>query len=483
MSSDTPQSARPKTSRLTPIRRFFKRVTDATSDGARGINHWIADLARNFPARATVLVFLFIIVVITSLLCLPIATTSGHGTSFVNALFTAVSAVCVTGLTVVDTATYWSHFGQAVIASGIFIGGLGVMTLASLLALAVSQHLGLTQRMLARDSSDSGGMGGVGRLLTGVFIISVTAELAIALVLFFRFEAAGTPPLKAIWDSFFMAISAFNNAGFVNVPGGVDGFIGDWGFLLPIIIGATVGAIGFPVITDITKNWRSPRRWTLHTKLTLSTFGILMLGSIVITGLLEWNNPNTLGALAESDRVLNSLLAGINTRSLGISLIDVNEMHGATILITNLSMFVGGGSASTAGGIKVTTLAVMFLALLAEARGLQDAEGFRRRLSFGTVRLAVSVLLMGAILVIAGTFLLLVMTDHTLDEAMFEAISAFGTVGLSTGITPTLPVPARFVLAVLMFAGRLGPMTFATALALRDRRRLIRMPEARPIVG
>ncbi len=474
MSSKQPQNARYRP-------RF--NVGQHTRNAHRYVTHWITGLARNFPARATVLVFLFIIIVITSMLALPIATTSGKSAPFIDALFTAVSAVCVTGLAVVDTATYWSHFGEAAIATGIFIGGLGVMTLASLLALAVSRHLGLTQRMLARDATSSGGMGDVQRLLIGVFSISVIVEGLIAAALFFRFKAAGVPTLKSLWDSVFMAISAFNNAGFINVEGGVERFIGDWGFLIPIILGALIGAVGFPVISELVRQPRSPRRWSLHTKLTLSTLGGLVLISIIGTGVLEWNNPETLGALPVSDRILNSLLAGSNPRSLGISLIDVSSMRESTILLTDLSMFIGGGSASTAGGIKVTTIAVLFLALLAEAKGYQDAEAFQRRLPFGTVRLAVSVLLIGVLLVVTATFILLIITNHSLDDIMFETISAFGTVGLSTGVTASLSPPGKLVLVFLMFAGRVGPMTFATSLALSDRRRLIRMPESRPIVG
>lgn len=446
-------------------------------------SRWFEHLSRSFPARATLLVFVTLIALITGLLVLPVSTASGNSPEFIDALFTAVSAVCVTGLTTVDTATYWSGFGQGVIALAMFVGGLGVMTLASLLALAVSRHLGLTQRMLASDATGTSGMSDLGRIIISVFSISIVVVGATSVLLFGRLVSLGFSATEAAWDSVFMAISSFNNAGFVSIEGGAARFISDWGFFLPIILAAMVGAVGFPVISDILAKPLRPRRWTLHTKLTLTVFFLLVAVSIVSTGLLEWNNPQTLGALSTQDRMLESLLAGINSRSLGVSAIDVSQMNSATIFLTDIFMFIGGGSASTAGGIKVTTLAVLILAVVAEARGSHDVEVFRRRLPFGTVRLAVSVLVIAVMLILTSTFLLLLVTDFSMEQLLFESISAFATVGLSMGITPDLPVSAKFLLSLLMLVGRLGPMTLAAALALRERRKLIRMPEARPIVG
>ncbi|MFT0762236.1 potassium transporter TrkG [Actinomyces sp. F1_1611] len=449
----------------------------------RRVARWFEHLAQRSPARATLLVFLAIITAITGLLSLPIATTSGERAPFIDALFTAVSAVCVTGLTTVDTATYWSHFGQGVMVLGVFIGGLGVMTLASLLALVVSSHLGLTQRMLASSATGSRGMSDVGQILTNVMMVSLVVEGGVFVALSLRFLTLGFTVPDALWSGLFMAISSFNNAGFVNLEGGAASFVGDWGFLLPIILAATVGALGFPVLNDFIRNPRKPRRWTLHSKMTLSVFGGLFFLSVVSTAVLEWNNPGTFGHLAGSEKVLNSLLSGINSRSLGISAIDTSAQESTTIFLTGIFMFIGGGSASTAGGIKVTTFAVLFLAVLAEAKGSHDVEVYGRRLRFGTVRLAVSVLFISTAMVLLAAFLLLAMTNLPLEAVIFETISAFGTVGLSLGITPHLPAAAKAVLVFLMFAGRLGPMTFATALALREKSRLVRMPESRPIVG
>ena len=448
----------------------------------RAVRDVVDHTARTSPARLPLLVFAAIISVFTGLLSLPAATASGTRAPFVDALFTAVSAVCVTGLTTVSTADYWSDFGQAVIITGVKMGGLGVMTLASILGLAVSRRIGLTQRMLAASETHTR-LGEVGSLVRAVVVASLAVELTVFLILVPRFLSLGESVGEAVWQSLFMAISVFNNAGFVILDDGLAPFVGDWWMILPIILGGAIGALGFPVILNVTDRWRRLHHLSLHTKLTLMTYGVLAVGGSVVFALTEWRNAATLGGLPVADRVLASLLSGVNTRSSGLSAIDVGAMEDTTWLVHDALMFVGGGSASTAGGIKVTTFAVLVLAIVAEARGDRDAEAFGRRIGTTTVRLAVAVAFLGATLVGAGSLALLALTDHHLELVLFEAISAFATVGLSTGITPGLPDGAKYVLAALMFAGRLGTITLAGALALRHRRRVIRMPSEPPIVG
>ncbi|WP_022868556.1 TrkH family potassium uptake protein [Schaalia vaccimaxillae] len=444
---------------------------------------WIVRQARYSPARLALGVFAAIIVLITALLSLPIATNMKSESPFVDTLFTAVSAVCVTGLTTVDTATYWTPFGQAVIALGIMIGGLGVMTLASILGFAVSRHLGLTQRMLAVQETGSDSMGQITNLIKAVIATSLTAEFVLFLVFLPRFLTMGEPLGKAIWESIFMSISVFNNAGFVIVVGGLAPHVNDWWMLMPIILGTMVGALGFPVIQDLAARWRTPARWALHTKLTLSVYIILMFVGSIMLALTEWTNPETLGELDTPSKILNALLAGVNSRSSGLSAVDVGVMRPQTHFVQDILMMIGGGSASTAGGVKVTTFAVLVLAVVAEARGDQDIETFGRRIPPSVVRLAVAVSLLGLAMVAVSVVVLLSLTNYSLDVILFETISAFATVGLSTGITPTLPDAAKYILALLMFFGRTGTMTIAAALALRERSRVIRMPEERPIIG
>lgn len=442
----------------------------------------IDEIAERSPARLALLVFASIITMVSALLSLPVATTSGQRAPFADALFTATSAVCVTGLVTVDTATYWSAFGQSVILVGIAIGGLGVMTIASILALAVSRHIGLTQRMLTATETKTK-LGQVGSLVRTVIATSVVVEGVLALVLIPRFLTLGEPFGAAVWHGVFMALSIFNNAGFVVLEEGLVPYIGDWWMGLPIVIGTFLGAVGFPVLLNIRHAWRTPRRWTLHTKLTLTTYTALTVGTFLLIPAFEWTNPRTFGPLPLDEKILAALVNSVNARSSGLSTVPISDMREATWFLQDALMFVGGGVASTAGGIKVTTLAVLVLAIIAEARGDRDVEVFRRRIPPDTVRLAVAVAFIGSSLVGLSTLALLEITGLRLDVILFEVISAFATVGLSTGITPHLPDAAKYVLVALMFAGRTGTMTVAAALALRSSRRVIRMPEERPSIG
>ncbi len=439
--------------------------------------------ARQSPARLAVGVFALVIGLVTVGLSAPWATASGHRAPFVDALFTAASASTVTGLVVVPTGEYWSAWGLAVILVAIQIGGLGVMTLASLLGMAVSRRIGLTQRLLVSSETKTTRLGEVGSLVRTVVVTSVTLELLIAVILFPRFLMYEHTVGEAAWRSTFYAISAFNNAGFVPTPDGLEPFVSDWWVLMPIIIGVFIGSLGFPVILNVAQHLREPRRWSLHSKLTVTTsLGLVVAGSVLVAA-FEWTNPGTFQPLDPSATGLASLFAGVMPRSGGFSTVEVGNMHESTWLLMDALMFVGGGSASTAGGIKVTTLAVMLLAILAEGRGDRDVEAYGRRIPREALQVAIAVSLVSATLVLTSSLLLLAMTGLTLDRVLFEVISAFATCGLSTGITADLPSPAKYVLITLMFIGRTGTMTLAAALALRNRRRVIRLPEERPIIG
>ncbi|EYR64124.1 potassium transporter Trk [Actinotalea ferrariae CF5-4] len=444
---------------------------------------WVDNLARHHPARLALSVFATVIAVFTGLLLLPQATAGEQSARFVDALFTATSAVCVTGLVTVDTATYWSGFGQAVILVAIKIGGLGIMTLASLLGMAVSRRIGLTQRLLTASETKTAQLGEVGSLVRVVIITSLTLEAAIALVLIPRFLTLGESLGDAVWHGVFYAVSAFNNAGFVSTPEGLMPYVGDWWMGLPIILGVFIGSLGFPVILNLARRRTDARRWSLHTKLTLTVSSLLVVVGAVAIGSFEWRNPETFGPLDGPTKVLASIFASVMPRSGGFSTVDTGAMNEATWLLTDALMFVGGGSASTAGGIRVTTLAVLMLAILAEARGDHDLEAFGRRIPRETLRLSIAVAFIGATTVLVASLILLEITNLRLDVVLFEVISAFATVGLTTGITPTLPDSGKYVITALMFIGRTGTMTVAAALALRDRRRVIRFPEERPIIG
>ncbi|MBV7362970.1 TrkH family potassium uptake protein [Actinomycetaceae bacterium TAE3-ERU4] len=442
-------------------------------------------MARRSPARLALGVFATFILGITALLMLPISTMTGEIPTFADALFTATSAVCVTGLSVQDTITYWSVFGQGAIALGIAVGGLGIMTLSSILALAVSRRIGLAQKMLAASERKAESIGEVGQMLRAVIITSATAEFLLFAVFFPRFLTLGEGVLEAGWHALFMSISTFNNAGFETIHNGLSSHVEDWWMLMPIAIGTAVGAVGFPVVHDMWENLSKPRRWTLHTKLTLSTYGVLAAISAIVIPLNEWTNPRTFGSLTFSGKMANTILGAVNTRSTGLSALDISGMNRTTWLMQDIFMFIGGGSGSTAGGLKVTTVAVLILAFVAEARGNRDIEAFHRKIPTETIRVAVSIALISTVTVIFAVWILMQMTNYSLDQLLFESVSAFGTVGLSTGITmdDTLPNGPKYVFTALMFAGRTGTMTVAAALAMRQQRRMYHYPPESPAIG
>ena len=291
---------------------------------------------------------------------------------FFHALFTATSAVCVTGLTVVDTATYWSPFGQAAILALIQIGGFGVMTLASLLGLVISRRLGLGSRVLAARET-KGAMGDVRAVLTGVAIISLTVETVTALILTVRFATAYDNPWPtSLWRGVFHSVSAFNNAGFALFSDNLIGFATDPWICLPIAVAVIIGGLGFPVILELVRRYREPRRWSVHTRLTLIMTAILLVGGTLFVTAAEWGNPATLGALDPAGRTLAGFFQAVMPRTAGFNSVDPGDMNTGTLLGVDVLMFIGGGSASTAGGIKVGTFAVLLLVIIAELRGDPD---------------------------------------------------------------------------------------------------------------
>lgn len=442
----------------------------------------IDEAARSSPARLALTVFVFVITFFTALLSLPFATESGQPAPLADALFVATSAVCVTGLTTVNIPEYFSPFGEGVLLVAMQVGGIGVLTLASILGVAVSRRLGLRTRLIAASETKALRLGEVGSLLRTILIVSLSIEAVLFVVLTSRFLALGEPLAQASWHGVFYAVSSFNNVGFIAHPEGLQEFVGDPWFVLPMAAGVFVGSLGFPVLLVVLRSWR-PREWDLHTKITLTATTVLLVLAFVVLGTMEWRNTATLARLDVGERLLATLFLAVMPRSGGFSTVETGAMNPESWLVTDALMFIGGGSASTAGGIRVTTLAVLVLAVVAEARGDVDVEGFRRRVPAGSIRIAVTVLLVGATVVLLSTIGLMAMTNHTLDRALFETISAFATCGLSTGITGDLPDGAKYLLTATMFIGRTGTMTLAAALALRERRRMFRLPEERPIIG
>ncbi len=435
------------------------------------------------PSKAVALGFIVAILTGTALLMLPISTTGSGGAPFLKALFTSTSSVCVTGLTVVDTAAYWTPFGQGMIMLLIQVGGFGIMTGASLLFLLVSKRIGLRGRMMARVERGSINLGDVKSVVIAVLAFSFLAETVCAAILTVRFWADGASFGTGIWRGVFHSVSAFNNAGFALFSDNLIGYVTDPTITITISAAIILGGIGFPVWLDLRKRGRTPSRWSLHTRLTLATTAILLVVGWVMITATEWNNEGTLGALSAPGKVLAGFFASVVPRTAGFNSIDYGQMDPEGLLVTNMLMFAGGGSGSTAGGIKVTTFALLALIAIAEARGYSDVTAFRRRIPGPAQRQALTVAFAGVNLVVLGALGLMLTSSFGFTETLFESISAFATVGLSTGITPKLSGAGDLILIGLMYLGRVGPLTLAVALVLREHGRLFRYPEERPLVG
>ncbi len=436
------------------------------------------------PAQAIVLGFGLTLVIGTALLLLPLSTAPGSRTTVVDALFTATSAVSVTGLVVVDTGSHWSGFGLAVILLLIQLGGLGIMVVATLVGIALARRLSMRARMATVVETKTAVAPNVRRIVGGIFVTSISIEAVVALILFIRILTGyGYGVGEAAWFSVFHAVSAFNNAGFALQADSMMGFASDGWLLLPMCAAIIIGGIGFPVLRELRREIRHPLHWSMNTRIVLAaTAALLALGTIAVT-VMEWSNPATLGSADPGTRILGGFFHAVQTRTAGFNSVDIGAMHDETWLVTDILMFIGGGPAGTAGGIKVTTFAVLFFILWTELRGGTAVNIFGKRLARGVHRQAISVVLLAIAAIVVVTLAILAMTDLDLDQVLFEVVSAFGTVGLSTGITSDLPEPARVLIVMLMFMGRLGPLTLGTALALKERRAAYELPKERPAIG
>ncbi|MFG3439626.1 TrkH family potassium uptake protein [Nonomuraea sp. NPDC047897] len=436
------------------------------------------------PAQVIVTAFASAVLLGTGLLALPVATESGEPAEWLTALFTATSAVCVTGLAVVDTETHWSFFGEVVIAGLIQIGGLGIMTLATLFTVLVSGRLGLRARIFAQAETKTLSMSDLRRVVRNVVLFSLICEAITAVLLTGRFLLGyGEPFGRAVYLGAFHAVSAFNNAGFGLWSDSLMRFVTDPWICLTIAAAVIIGGLGFPVMFELFGSWRHPSRWSVLTRVTVGVTVLLLLAGTVVFLITEWRNPRTLGALDGSGKLLAAFFTAVMPRTAGFNSLDIAAMYPSSWLATDLLMFIGGGSAGTAGGIKVTTFGMLAFVIWAEMRGEPDVNIGHRRLPQTAQRQAISISLVSVALVAVATYLLLVITPHSLDQVLFEVISAFGTVGLSTGITADAGPVGHILLVLLMFIGRTGPLTLGSALALKDRTRRYQLPEERVIVG
>ncbi len=435
------------------------------------------------PLRLIPVGFAAAVAVATLVLMSPWATADGSSAPFLVAVFTATSAVCVTGHIVVDTPVYWSTAGEAAILLFVQLGGLGVATLATLLALLVARKVGLQDRLRAAAGTSADALADARAVVLGIVTTSLVIEVVVAVCLSLRFWLGyGEPPGRALWLGVFHSVSAFNNAGFSLFSDNLVGFDDDAWVTGPVMVAVVLGGIGFPVLREVLRRHR-PGRWSVHTRLTLLTTGVLLLLGALVFVVLEWQHEPTSGDGSVADRLWIPLFMSVTARTAGFNTIDYGQATEASLFVTNLLMIVGGGSGGTAGGIKVGTLAVLVAAVVAEARGDSDTDVMGRRVPPQVLRQALAVLALTLAVVVTASTVLLRIADATTAQVVFEVVSATATVGLSTGITADLPALGKWVLIVCMFVGRIGPVALVSALALRDRSKLYRLPETRPLIG
>jgi trk system potassium uptake protein TrkH len=428
------------------------------------------------PARILIFGFIILIAIGTALLMLPAAST-GKALGFVDALFTSTSATCVTGLVVVDTGTVFSSFGQLVILILIQAGGLGIMTISTLFILMVGRRPSLAGQIVIKDSFTQSGDRSVLAILRDVLLFTFTIEGIGAALMFFRF-LPGRKIMEALYISVFHSISSFCNAGFSLFSENFIAYQGDWFLNIVMCLLIVCGGIGFLVLSEVKRQFpfkrRSWSRLSLHSKLVLSTTAILLLFSSFLIITMEWHN--TLAPLSLPDRFLAGFFQSVSARTAGFNTLSIGNMANETLFVLILLMFIGASPGSCGGGVKTTTFASLVMLGLSRLRGRERLQLFHRSISNESIGKAISIVMVSMVVVIIATMALLLTElgeiPHPFSrgkflELFFEVISAFGTVGLSTGVTGGLTIMGKVVLTFVMFVGRLGPLVIAMAVSRR----------------
>jgi trk system potassium uptake protein TrkH len=430
-------------------------------------------------SSSLVLIYGFAVVIAlgTVLLMLPISSKTGQFTSPLNAFFTATSAVCVTGLVVVDTAGHWSFLGQVVILALIQIGGFGFMTSATLFLLAFGRRIGLREKILISESMGIARLGGLVKIVGLMAMFTILLE-AIGAVGFYQHFAKGNPLETSVWLSTFQAISSFNNAGF-DLYGNFQSLSSYQNNPLVLLVTAALvilGGISFLVVANLIKT-RSLSRLSLDSKLVLSTTALLLAVGMVVILLTEFNNNETLGNLSLPLKILNAFFLSVTTRTAGFSTINVNHLANYALFFMMFLMFIGGASGSTAGGIKVNNFSMLTATIWSTMRGREHPGAFGREFNVQQIHRALTVVLLSLGFVSVMVLLLTVTEKFRFIDLLYETVSAFGTVGLSTGITPSLSIAGRLIIVLTMFVGRLGPLTLMLALMQRQQISKYRYPQ------
>ncbi|MBB6732513.1 TrkH family potassium uptake protein [Cohnella zeiphila] len=435
------------------------------------------------PPRTLVLGFAAIILIGAVLLSLPAAAAPGETTGWIDALFTATSATCVTGLVTVDTGTHYSVFGQIVILLLIQIGGLGFMTMATLFAFFLKRKISLRERLILQEALNQSSIEGIIRLVRRVVYYALAIEAAGAILFTSRFLFQ-MPLGKAAYYGVFHAVSFFNNAGF-DIMGqfrSLTDYASDPLVNIVTMLLIISGGLGFVVLSDLT-DIRHSRRLSLHSKVVLTMTGTLILVGAVVIFAFEYSNPATMKHLSLGGKILSAFMQSVSPRTAGVNTIDLAGLRQATQFFMIVLMFIGASPGSTGGGIKTTTFATLLGAVWAMIRGKEDVVMFKHRLAQERVYKALAVTLLSLTLVLIATMVLSTTEDHFFLQILFEVTSAFGTVGLTMGLTTQLTLAGKIIIILMMFIGRLGPLTLGYALTPKSGRELYRHAEGKIIIG
>lgn len=427
--------------------------------------------------------FLSLIIIGGIVLSLPISSASGKATSIIDSLFTATSAVCVTGLITLDTATHWNYFGKTVIIILIQIGGLGFMSFTTLFALILKKKITLRERLLLQEAMNTFGIQGLVKLMRYILVFTFSIEF-IGAVLYSTQFIPIFGIIKGIYYSIFASISAFCNAGFdlMGNFSSLTNYSTNVTVLLNTAVLIIIGGLGFSVWSEV-YSFRNSKKLSLHSKVVLVTTGILIVVGTIFMFLFEYGNPETIGNMSMVNKLSNSFFASVSTRTAGLNSVPLNDMSDASKFLTIILMFIGGSPGSTAGGIKTSTLAIIGLTLIAVIKGRDDTEVYGKRISRDTVQKAVLVFMLGILVVLVVTLILTVTETATFEVLLFETVSAFGTAGLTLGVTPQLSIIGKIIIMITMYIGRVGAMTIVLALTGRKRKNDYRYPEDKILIG
>ncbi len=421
------------------------------------------------PAQVLVISFVMVILLGTFLLALPAASANDEFTSLVDAAFTATSAVCVTGLVVADTATIWSPLGQVIIMLLIQIGGLGIMTTGTVFAIITGRRVGLKERLVLHQTYGKAGLSGMVRLVRMLLLTTLALQGVGAAYMTARF-AQDMPWGRAFYFGVFHSISAFCNAGFDLFGDSLVRYGSDVSVNLIFGVLIILGGLGFPVLVEIMHwvRWRS--RVSLHSLIVLYSTGVLLFVGAATVFLFEYANPATLGQLSVTGKFLSSIFHSVTPRTAGFNTLPVDQLMPTTLLVTMMFMFIGASPGGTAGGVKTTTFAALAAAVKGALTGQRDIVLFKRRLGDDILLKSLAIIFLGLLLVFITTAILLHTEGREFLPTLFEAFSAFGTVGLSMGMTGDLSSPGKIIIMLAMFAGRVGPLTVFLAIATRPKR-------------